>query len=47
MKRTAVNPWPMSLAFGYNQAEILEAPPSEPDLCGPDLRRLRRQLITS
>ncbi len=24
MKRTAVNPWPWSLNFGYNQAEILE-----------------------
>ncbi len=24
MKRTPVNPWPWSLNFGYNQAEILE-----------------------
>ena len=24
MKRTAVNPWPWSLNYGYNQAEILE-----------------------
>lgn len=24
MKRTAVNPWPWSLTFGYNQAELLE-----------------------
>ena len=24
MKRTAVNPWPWSLNFGYNQAEIVE-----------------------
>lgn len=24
MKRTAVNPWPWSLSFGYNQAELLE-----------------------
>lgn len=24
MKRTAVNPWPWSLNFGYNQAEILD-----------------------
>ena len=24
MKRTAVNPWPWSLNFGYNQAELLE-----------------------
>ncbi|MXY42078.1 MAG: RidA family protein [Rhodospirillaceae bacterium] len=23
MKRTAVNPWPWSLNFGYNQAELL------------------------
>ena len=23
MKRTAVNPWPWSLNFGYNQAEVL------------------------
>jgi len=26
MKRTAVNPWDWSLAHGYNQAEIIEAP---------------------
>lgn len=26
MKRTAVNPWSWSLNFGYNQAEIIEAP---------------------
>ncbi|WP_375230223.1 RidA family protein [Roseobacter sp. S98] len=26
MKRTAVNPWDWSLRFGYNQAEIIEAP---------------------
>ncbi len=24
MKRTAVNPWPWSLNFGYNQAELLD-----------------------
>lgn len=24
MKRTPVNPWPWSLQFGYNQAEIIE-----------------------
>lgn len=24
MKRTPVNPWPWSLQFGYNQAEIVE-----------------------
>lgn len=24
MKRTAVNPWPWSLALGYNQAELTE-----------------------
>ncbi|WP_420348209.1 RidA family protein [Pelagibius sp.] len=24
MKRTAVNPWPWSLNYGYNQAEVLE-----------------------
>lgn len=24
MKRTPVNPWPWSLNFGYNQAEIIE-----------------------
>ncbi len=24
MKKTAVNPWPWSLNFGYNQAELLE-----------------------
>ena len=24
MNRTPVNPWPWSLNFGYNQAEILE-----------------------
>ncbi len=24
MKRTPINPWPWSLKFGYNQAEILE-----------------------
>ena len=24
MKRTAVNPWPWSLKFGYNQGEILQ-----------------------
>lgn len=24
MNRTAVNPWPWSLNFGYNQAEIIE-----------------------
>ena len=24
MRRTPVNPWPWSLKFGYNQAEILE-----------------------
>ena len=24
MKRTAVNPWPWSLNFGYNQAEMLD-----------------------
>ncbi|WP_282608615.1 RidA family protein [Pelagibius sp. Alg239-R121] len=24
MKRTAVNPWPWSLKFGYNQAEVLD-----------------------
>ena len=24
MKRTAVNPWPWSVAFGFNQAELLE-----------------------
>ena len=24
MKRTAINPWPWSLKFGYNQAEIIE-----------------------
>lgn len=24
MKRTAVNPWPWSLTFGYNQGEVLE-----------------------
>ncbi|MEG9862649.1 MAG: RidA family protein [Parvularculales bacterium] len=24
MKKTAVNPWPWSLKFGYNQAEIIE-----------------------
>lgn len=24
MKRTPVNPWPWSLNFGYNQAEVLE-----------------------
>lgn len=24
MKRTPVNPWPWSLQFGYNQAELLE-----------------------
>ena len=23
MKKTAVNPWPWSLNFGYNQAEML------------------------
>ena len=26
MKRTAVNPWPWSLNFGYHQAELLERP---------------------
>lgn len=26
MNRIAVNPWPWSLALGYNQAELLEAP---------------------
>ena len=25
MQRTAVNPWPWSLQFGYNQAELVEA----------------------
>lgn len=24
MKRTPVNPWPWSLQFGYNQAEVIE-----------------------
>ena len=24
MKRTAVNPWPWSLQFGFNQAELIE-----------------------
>jgi len=24
MKRTPINPWPWSLKFGYNQAEIIE-----------------------
>ena len=24
MKRTPINPWPWSLNFGYNQAEVLE-----------------------
>jgi enamine deaminase RidA (YjgF/YER057c/UK114 family) len=24
--RTAVNPWPWSVAFGFNQAELVEAP---------------------
>ena len=24
MQRTAINPWPWSLKFGYNQAEIIE-----------------------
>ncbi|HMK12623.1 MAG TPA: RidA family protein [Acidimicrobiales bacterium] len=24
MKRTAINPWPWSLAFGFNQAELVE-----------------------
>ncbi|MEM9653754.1 MAG: RidA family protein, partial [Actinomycetota bacterium] len=24
MKRTPVNPWPWSLQFGYNQAELLD-----------------------
>jgi enamine deaminase RidA (YjgF/YER057c/UK114 family) len=26
MQRTAVNPWQWSLAFGFNQAEIIEEP---------------------
>ena len=26
MKRTAVNPWPWSLRFGFNQAELVEEP---------------------
>lgn len=26
MHKTAINPWPWSLAIGYNQAELLEAP---------------------
>ena len=26
MKRSAVNPWPWSIPFGFNQAELIEAP---------------------
>lgn len=26
MNRTAVNPWPWSIQFGFNQAELVEAP---------------------
>lgn len=26
MKKTPINPWPWSLKFGYNQAEILDSP---------------------
>ena len=26
MNRTAVNPWPWSTAFGFNQAELVESP---------------------
>ena len=26
MKRTAINPWPWSIPFGFNQAELVEAP---------------------
>lgn len=26
MQRTTINPWPWSLQFGYNQAEVIESP---------------------
>ena len=26
LQRTAVNPWPWSLRYGYNQAEVIEGP---------------------
>jgi enamine deaminase RidA (YjgF/YER057c/UK114 family) len=34
MQRTPVNPWPWSLALGYNQAEIITAPTRQLNIAG-------------
>ena len=46
MKRTPVNPWPWSLNFGYNQAEILDGATKHLICAGQTCSRRRRQPAT-
>ena len=46
-ERTAVNPWAWSLAFGFNQGELVAGADAGALLRGPDVGRRERRAAAS